>query len=224
VFNYLRISVEFPGIAVVLMCCFPLLTWAQNLPDKSFADSVVPVQSVLTPDFVADTINVSPFFVPSKLRDRRYYTINDESQDADRIVVPCSVSVIRSKLKKDPALPIYTVITCHGMNFETVEHTECGPICQSPASVMFRENPRTVGVQFFIPGGIALMIGTIGFLAMVDNVSSGPTGQRDQTIRSCAACAVGGLTIGGALVFEGFKKARIHGRWSNRYQAKTSRY
>jgi hypothetical protein len=197
------------------------MVWAQNLPEESPVDTAIPVQSVLKPDFAADTINVSPFFVPAKLRDARYYAITDESQDTTSMGVPCSISVIRLKIKKDPALPIYTVITCHGANFETVEHTGCGNICQPPESVMFQDNPRTVGVQFFIPGGIALMLGTIEALILLDKLTASSSDQ--QVIHSTTAVALGGLAIGGALVFEGFKKVRIHGRWSNRYQFKTSR-
>jgi hypothetical protein len=222
VVNYPRKSVEPSVPAFVAICFFPLIVWAQNLPEKSPVDTAVLVQSVLKPDFAADTINVSPFFVPAKLRDVRYYAITDESQDTTSMGVPCSISVVRSKIKKDPALPIYTVITCHGANFETVEHTGCGNICQPPESVMFQENPRKVGLPFFISGGIAFMIGISQILAFID-YSTSNSGDNTQAIRSSAQIAIGGLAVGGVLIFEGFKKLRIHQRWENRYQFKTSR-
>jgi hypothetical protein len=198
----------------------PVMTPAQSMPERSIVDTVVPVQSVQTLDYIADTINVSPFL--ARVSSHSIRDSANENDTKDSISEPCSVTVVRAKIKKDPALSIITVITCHGTNFETVEHTYCGAMCETPASMQFRDNPRTIGIQFFIPGGIALMIGTIGILALLD-YSSANSGDNSQAIRSSTAVAIGGLAVGGALVFEGFKKIRIHHRWETRYTLKTNR-
>ena len=95
--------------------------------------------------------------------------------------------------------------TYHGSNFELSENND--PENDSEPKIRFKDNPESIGLGYFIPGGIFTFVG----IGLVDYNKRWP-------IYSS------GFFAGGALfIWHGIKCVRKHHKWGNRFERNSFR-
>ena len=95
--------------------------------------------------------------------------------------------------------------TYHGSNFELSENDD--PENDSEPEIRFKDNPESIGLGYFIPGGILTFVG----VGLVDYNNRWP-------IYSS------GFFAGGALfIWHGIKCVRKHHKWGNRFERNSFR-